>query len=137
MSCWKRMNPNDDVPAGASTIRSMSESGRARWRATEPKTASRKKPWSAARALRIGAAASIRVSGWAWSSWEANLKLLTDRWLCDAKLFGNLALGHPRCDHGAQSEDASEPCDFFVASGLAVLIQEGHKTTLSLGRGAA
>ena len=38
--CLNRMNPNDDVPSGASTSRSMSEVRRASPRATEPKTAS-------------------------------------------------------------------------------------------------
>ena len=62
------------------------------------------------------------------------LELLIDGWLGDAQSLSNLTLAHAGGGHRPQCQHAPHPGDVFVASGVAVRGQWGHKTILS-GRG--
>jgi hypothetical protein len=58
-------------------------------------------------------------------------KLLTHRGLSDAERLGDLALGHPRGQHGPQSQNAPESDDLLVAPRASILSHQRHKMILS------
>jgi hypothetical protein len=59
------------------------------------------------------------------------LELLIHRGPGDPETLSDPALRHARGRHGVHCEDPAQPRDLLVAAGAELLVQQGHKVTLS------